>query len=424
MVVVRLRWKIVEVCASPQFRSNLTMRVLYSFPHKIGADRICYTAWQQVRGLAAAGAEVLLFPGAVSRPLPPSVDVDPTLSRGKLRIPYRLLGKLRALALHDHIVARRLTKLAGRIDVVHVWPCAALESIKVCKSLGIPTVLERPNAHTRFAYEVVNSECRRIGVALPKGHEYEFNEAVLEREEQEFRAADFLLCPSEFVAKTFRERDFPTEKLLRHQYGFDEATFYPRKQTSFSKPFTMLFAGQGAVRKGVHLAIEAWLNSSGPRDGIFKIAGRFIPEYKAYVERLANGEPSIVFLGHRDDIADQMRDADVFVLPSLEEGSPLVCAEAMASGCVNLVSDVCTDVCQHMENALVHIPGDTKALAQHITQLHRLPELLARLRSGALLRRMDWTWDRAARALSAAYENAIGKVSVRETVKLAACRLA
>jgi len=31
------------------------IRVLYSFPHKLGADRICYTAWQQVNGLAAAG---------------------------------------------------------------------------------------------------------------------------------------------------------------------------------------------------------------------------------------------------------------------------------------------------------------------------------------------------------------------------------
>ena len=38
------------------------IRVLYSFPHKLGADRICYTAWQQVNGLAAAGADVLVFP--------------------------------------------------------------------------------------------------------------------------------------------------------------------------------------------------------------------------------------------------------------------------------------------------------------------------------------------------------------------------
>ena len=36
---------------------------------------------------------------------------------------------------------------------------------KVARQLGIPTVLERPNAHTRFAYEVVRDECERLGVA-------------------------------------------------------------------------------------------------------------------------------------------------------------------------------------------------------------------------------------------------------------------
>ena len=30
-----------------------TMRVLYSFPHKLGAGRICTTAWHQVAGIAA-----------------------------------------------------------------------------------------------------------------------------------------------------------------------------------------------------------------------------------------------------------------------------------------------------------------------------------------------------------------------------------
>ncbi len=389
------------------------MRVLYSFPHKLGADRICYTAWQQVRELANAGVDVLLFPGAMSRPVPDAVEVRPTLARGKLRLPYRLVGKLRALALHDRIVARRLEKLAGKVDVVHLWPCAALETIKVAKRLGIPTVLERPNAHTRFAYEVVNKECLRIGVPLPKGHEYEFNGSILRREEEEFRSADYLLCPSEFVAKTFRERGFPAEKLLRHQYGFDEADFYPRSQSRRAdQKFTMLFVGQGAVRKGVHFAIEAWRSSGAAENGIFKIAGSFIPAYHQYVERLAKGDESIVFLGHRHDISDLMRDADVLVLPTLEEGSPLVCAEAMACGCVNLVSDVCIGACQHGVNALIHEACDVRTLAQHIGLLCKGDKLLVRLREGALQNSAEFSWLRAGQSLLRAYEEAIAYSSV------------
>src|SRR5579864_5877167 len=106
------------------------LRVLYSFPHKIGANRICYIAWQQVKGLTDAGADVTVFPGAIQRPLPFAYRVRPTLARGKLRIPYKALGAMRAYALHDHIVARRLEHLRDQIDIIHTWPLGALETLK------------------------------------------------------------------------------------------------------------------------------------------------------------------------------------------------------------------------------------------------------------------------------------------------------
>jgi glycosyltransferase involved in cell wall biosynthesis len=390
------------------------MRVLYSFPHKLGADRICYTAWEQVRGLISAGVDVLLYPGAMARPVPDSVEVHPTLARGRLRLPYKLVGKLMALALHDRIVARRLKKLAGKIDVVHVWPCAALETIKAAKRLGIPTVLERPNAHTRFAYEVVAAEHKRIGIQTPHG-DYQPNEVVLAREEEEFRLSDFLLCPSDFVAKTFRHKGFSAEKLLRHQYGFDESKYFPAAELREpGKNFTALFVGVDAVRKGLHLATEAWLSSPASKDGTFFIAGELTDEYK---NRFAAdlSQRSIVQLGHRHDVAQLMQDADVLLMPSIEEGFGLVCAEAMGAGCVPLASNACTEMCRHMENALVHKVGDLPTLRQQIADVYSNPELLAKLRAGALRSRSGLTWAVAGRVLAGAYEQAVrnhGRVQV------------
>jgi len=390
------------------------MRVLYSFPHKLGADRICYTAWQQVRGLASAGADVLLFPGVLARPVPDSVEVHPTLARGKLRVPYKLVGKLRALALHDKIVARRLEKLAGQVDIVHLWPCAALETIKAAKRLGIPTVLERPNAHTRFCYEVVAAECKRVGIQTPHG-DYEPSEAVLAREEAEFAACDFLLCASEFAAQSFRDRGFPEGKILRHQYGFDETEYFP--QAALREPgkkFTALFVGVDAVRKGLHLATEAWLGSPAAHDSTFFIAGELTQEYK---ERFAKdlAHPSIVQLGHRRDVPQLMQNADILLMPSIEEGFALVCAEAIGAGCLPLASNACTEMCRHMENALVHRVRDVVNLRQHITDLHDRPELLAKLRAGALQSRTDWTWTRAGRVLLHAYEGGHRQIRLRRT---------
>ena len=386
------------------------MRVLYSFPHKIGADRICYTAWQQVRGLAVAGAEVLLFPGAVTRPLPPSVEVETTLSWGKLRVPYRLLGKLRALALHDQIVALRLQKLAGRIDVVHVWPCAALETIKAAKRLSIPTVLERPNAHTRFCYEVVAAEHKRIGLSTPHT-DYQPSDAVLTREEAEFEACDFLLCASDFSAQSFVDRGFLTEKILRHRYGFDENEYFPADGLREpGKKFTALFVGVDPVRKGLHLATEAWLSSPASKDGNFLIAGELAQEYKnRFAVELSH--PSIVQLGHRHDVPQLMQAADVLLIPSVEEGFPLVCAEAIGAGCIPLASTACTEMCRHMENALVHSVGDVATLRRQITDAFQNPALLAMLRSGALRSRGDLTWTKAGQELVGAYEQAVHEYS-------------
>jgi glycosyltransferase involved in cell wall biosynthesis len=384
------------------------IRVLYSFPHRIGAGRICYTAWEQVAGVHAAGAEVHVHPASVHRALPEGVHVRPTLARGRIRLPYRVLGQLRALVLHDRLVARRLPRLADDIDVVHAWPLGALATLEAAARLGIPTVLERPNAHTRFAYEVVRDECARIGVELPPDHEHAYNEEILRREEREYELADRLLCPSDFVVQTFLERGFAEERLTRHLYGYDEQRFHPADAPAAAAGagLTMLYVGVAAVRKGLHFALDAWLRSPASREGTFLIAGDFLPAYR---EQLAAAldHPSVHVLGHREDVAELMRRSDVLVLPSIEEGFGLVCTEAMGSGCVPLVSDACTDVCRHLDNALVHHVGDVAALERHLTMLHEDRALLRRLRAEGLRTAPSITWKAAGVVLLDAYREAV-----------------
>jgi glycosyltransferase involved in cell wall biosynthesis len=389
------------------YQTPQKIRVLYSFPHKLGADRICYIAWQQVNGLAAAGADVLVFPGVLHKKVSENVRVWPTLAWGKARISYKLLGTMRACALHDYMVSYRLEKLVGEIDIIHAWPLGAMRTLKTAARLGIPTVLERPNAHTRFAYTVVQKECERIGVDLPHDHEHAYKEDVLCKEEEEYRLAHRLLCPSDFTVRTFLEEGFEREKLVRHIYGFDETRFFPESELRMpQRGFTMLSVGVCAVRKGLHFALEAWLQSPASRDGTFLIAGEFLPSYaKKLASMLAH--PSVKVLGHRNDVPDLMRKSDAMVLASIEEGFGLVCTEAMGSGCVPLVSEACTDTCKHMENALVHRVGDVKALTEHITMIHEDRALLDRLRTSSLNAAPTLTWTAAGRRLLQVYQEVI-----------------
>jgi glycosyltransferase involved in cell wall biosynthesis len=386
---------------------NKSVRVLYSFPLRLGADRICTTAWYQVDGLAAAGAEVTVFPAAISRPLPAKVKVRPTLARGKFRIPNRLLGRMAYARLHDWIVSRRIEKMAGQIDIIHTWPIGALQTLKTARRLGIPTVLERCNAHTRFAYEVVQKECERIGVPLPPGHEHEYNADILAKEEAEYLLADGLLCPSDFVVKTFRDQGFAPEKLVRHIYGFDEKIFFPDPTPRDPKRgLTMISVGVCAVRKGLHFALEAWLKSPASQQGTFLIAGEFLPAYRQKLAPML-AHPSVKVLGHRTDVPELVRHSDILVLPSIEEGFGLVCTEAMGSGCVPLVSDACTDICKHMENGMIHHVGDVAALTQQITMLHEDRALLEKLRTASLSAVPEITWNAAGVKLLQVYREVI-----------------
>jgi glycosyltransferase involved in cell wall biosynthesis len=314
---------------------------------------------------------------------------------------------MKAVALHDRIVARRIANLAGQIDIIHTWPLGALRTLQTAARLGIPTVLERPNANTRFAMEVVQKECERLGVSLPPDHEHAYNVEKLRIEEEEYSLADRLLCPSDFTAKTFLDKGYAKEKLARHIYGFDEKVYYPSNEHRDPKRgLAMLFVGVCAVRKGVHYALEAWLRSPASKDGTFLIAGEFLPAYQEKLQGML-AHPSVRVLGHRNDVPELMRRSDILLLPSIEEGFGLVITEAMGSGCVPLASDACTEICDHMKTGLVHRVGDVDTLTQHITMLHQDRALLERLRANGLTTAPSVTWTAAGRILLDAYRETI-----------------
>ncbi len=385
--------------------SNTQLAVLYSFPFPIGGRRISATAWHQVDGLTRAGADVFLYCGSVARPVS-AASVNTTLARGRIRVPYRVLGKKRAIVLHDWMVSRQLESKRHQIDIIHAWPTGALITLRVAQRLGIPTVLERPNAHTRFAYNVVQAEATRIGVRLSKGSEHAYNGKVLKREEAEYRAAYRLLCPSEFVRKSFEDEGFLAEKLMKTSRGHDASQFYPSNGNTQDRPFTALFAGYAAVRKGLHFALDAWLKSSASTQGLFLIAGEIMPAYRDYLLPML-AHPTVRTLGQRDDLPELMRQSDVLVFPSIEEGFGRVVVEAMGTGCVPLVSTAASEPCIHGSNSLIHGVGDVKTLSDHISLLFCNREIRNDLRKGALKTAPNFTWEVAGERLIDVYRQVI-----------------
>jgi len=80
---------------------------------------------------------------------------------------------------------------------------------------------------------------------------------------------------------------------------------------------------------------------------------------------------------NQTQVREQFDHADIFVLPSLAEGIPVVLMEAMASGvpCVTTPVNGIPELIQHEKTGLLALPGDVDSLAEQLTRLIHDPAL-------------------------------------------------
>jgi glycosyltransferase involved in cell wall biosynthesis len=381
------------------------MRILYSFPHALGAPGIGTTAVNQVLGLLERRNDVRVIAASIHKNSTfPKARVNTTMVLGGVRIPNKVLGLDRAMALHDRHVASYLKTHASEFDVVHCWPGAAMHTPRVATAMGLAAVREVPNTHTGNAYAVVAQLCQDLGIELPRGHSHKMNTSRLAQEVAEYEVSHRLLVPSDPVRRSFLDRGFSPEKLLQHQYGFDPAAFKPREGPR-SGPFHAIFLGTVEPRKGLHIALEAWRRAGAHERARFSIYGRIVEEYRPTIREYLK-LPNVQLHEFTDDAAGVLREADALVLPSFEEGSALVTYEAQGCGAIPVVSDAAGAQCEHLITGMVHRAGDVEVLAEHFSQLIGDPELLGKLRTGVLQHRDKLTWAAAAERLEQCYGQA------------------
>ena len=148
--------------------------------------------------------------------------------------------------------------------------------------------------------------------------------------------------------------DVPAERVTVVGAGFCEDTFHARGRPAAAGP-SLLYAGKYSRAKGLPWLLDAVTRLASTRPGLVlhvagSGAGAEAEALRACMEALA---PTVVMHGQVDQpqLAELMRQADVFVLPSFYEGLPLVLVEALACGC----RLVCTA-----------LPGVERELAPHL----------------------------------------------------------
>jgi len=196
---------------------------------------------------------------------------------------------------------------------------------------------------------------------------------------EKVRRARFVVCISDFARSQLMkltESDH-WHKLSVVHCGIDPASFRPQARAERTSPerLTILCVGRLVPEKGHALLIEAFsLLPPELAPGVRLVIAGDGPERRALEHQAqALGRDRIAFAGavREDELVALYADADVFCLPSLAEGLPVVLIEAMAMelpvlstrvmGIPELVSD--------RTSGLVVPPGRPDALAGGLREL-------------------------------------------------------
>jgi glycosyltransferase involved in cell wall biosynthesis len=167
---------------------------------------------------------------------------------------------------------------------------------------------------------------------------------------------------------------------------------------------TVLFLGNLLLFKGVadlvaaavlllprHPTLRFRFAGRWTRDPMFRTSGEETrAECLRRIER-SGRDGAFEFLGEvdRNQVATLLADADMLVLPSRDEGLPLVLIEAMAAGLPTIASagvGAIPEVVLHGETGLLVPPGDVTALAHAIETLTVDPALRRRMGAAARVR--------------------------------------
>lgn len=189
------------------------------------------------------------------------------------------------------------------------------------------------------------------------------------------RRAARLIAVSPSLKQWMCEQGFAESRVAYVPNGVPPIEAAPR-ETPTGK-WTLGMAALFRPRKGMEVLVEALaaLRSQG-LDVHLRAIGPFeSPEYQAEIEQLVDSRgvaDAITWTGFVDDIAAELAEIDLFVLPSLfGEGLPMVVLESMAAAVPVVASHVegIPEAIRHREDGLLFEPGSVSQLALAVEEL-------------------------------------------------------
>ena len=242
----------------------------------------------------------------------------------------------------------------------------------------------------------------------------EFDDVPGQQLAKKMAAADVVVCISQFARSQLMRisspDDWPKFKVCR--LGVDPAQFMGARILANRDYANLLCVGRLTPAKGQVLLVQACarlrdagvsfsmnLVGDGPDRGRVEAA---VAHYG--LKELVKLSGSLTQLGVREALSE----ADIFVLPSLAEGIPVVLMEAMCSHvpCISTPVNGIPELIEHNHTGLLATPGDVDSLVTQLLHLCGSREARERLAQGALVKvQQDFDLNRNVRQLSGIFSS-------------------
>jgi glycosyltransferase involved in cell wall biosynthesis len=297
--------------------------------------------------------------------------------------------------LFDRQAARHLNH---DCDIFAGLSGCSLYALRRARRLGAKTVLERGSSHMLHQRKILTEEYSRLGLSTEVVHP-----KVVERELTEYREADFIAIPSQFVKDTFLQQGVPEEKLIHVPFGVDLTHFYPAPKAD--NTFRIIHCGNISIRKGVHYLLQAFAELNLPGAELWLI-GSMTEEIQPFLRRW--GSPAVSHQGPfpERELHKYYSQGSVFCLASIEEGLAMVQAQAMACG----LPVICTtntggaDIVRDGRDGFVLPIRDVDAIKGKILYFYENPEACTAMGESARLRvQAGFSWADYGHKMIAAY---------------------
>lgn len=177
-------------------------------------------------------------------------------------------------------------------------------------------------------------------VAKAHGTDVNFHLQNIKKSQQllaQDKSLKHIFCPSQALANKLVAIGFDTAKVSTNYNGVNKTVFYP-SDTREQQPLELkrlVFVGSMLKTKGVFELINAYsqIAKQVPSQLTLIGQGADVDALRALCAKLKI-EDAVCFMGPQplDVVAEQVRAADLLVLPSYREGLPNVVLEAFASG--------------------------------------------------------------------------------------------